>query len=112
MNRTTDPDPEVGATPLGVPPTLASPARPRAHHGPPAGSGPAIAAFSPEDLENLVEYWLREKVEGHYAEVVRFAGPGDKGCDVVGYVNPGRVGDWDNYQCKHFADSCRPPGQP
>jgi hypothetical protein len=108
MKGTPDPASEAVLTPLGAPPTLP---RRRGHElttGLQLDPVRRIAAFSPEDLENLVEYWLREKVEGHYAEVIRYAGPGDKGRDVVGYVNADRVGDWDNYQCKHYGEKLRP----
>lgn len=61
-----------------------------------------IGAFSPEDLENLVEYWLREKLAKEYPRIVRWAGTGDKGRDVVGYLTQTDDAPWDNFQCKRY----------
>lgn len=67
-----------------------------------------LAAFSPDVLEAVVEHWVREKVRGRYAEVVRFAGAGDKGRDVAAYEHGLQHGDWDNYQCKRYERKLAP----
>jgi hypothetical protein len=67
-----------------------------------------LAVFSPEDLENVVEFWLREKVEKDYARVLQWGGTGDKGRDVVGYLEVDTDTPWDNFQCKHYASKLSP----
>lgn len=61
-----------------------------------------IELFSPDEWERFAEEWassLRDK----YYKVSRYGGAGDKGLDVVGFVNDGAfIGGWDNYQCKYY----------
>lgn len=60
-----------------------------------------IIAMDDDELEQFCRQW----VEGlsNYHEVRRFAGTGDKGRDVVGFVTKARhEGPWDNYQCKQY----------
>lgn len=56
-----------------------------------------LMIMSPDEWEiftlELVQY-----LKSTYLEVVRCAGAGDKGRDVVAKVEKG----WDNYQCKHY----------
>lgn len=60
-----------------------------------------IELFSPDNWEEFTEEWASSLV--CYSKVVRFAGAGDKGLDIVGFLK-GSVfsGGWDNYQCKHY----------
>lgn len=93
---------------------LASPPTLRRRRGNELATGIALdpvkrfAAFSPEDLESIVEFWLREKVEPEYERVLRWAGPGDKGRDVAGYVDTSDGSVWDSYQCKRLASKLSP----
>lgn len=60
-----------------------------------------ILLMDAEDLEKFCRDWVEKKLGYH--EVRRFAGPGDKGRDVVGFLTDGRHdGAWDNYQCKQY----------
>ena len=61
-----------------------------------------LSAFSPDQLENVVQFWLLEKVEKDYARVLRWGGTGDKGRDVAGYLKAGASVPWDNFQCKRY----------
>lgn len=108
MNGSDDPKPEVQALSLGPPPTLP---RRRGHElttGIPLDPVKRIGAFSPDDLENLVEYWLREKLSAEYARIVRWGSTGDKGRDVVGHLSPVDEAPWDNYQCKRYESKLTP----
>jgi hypothetical protein len=67
-----------------------------------------IELFSPEEWEEFTEEWAFS-LEPQYFKVVRFAGPGDKGLDVVGSISDHTfAGGWDNYQCKHYGQVLRP----
>ena len=66
-----------------------------------------IELFSPDDWEGFTEEWASSLAS--YSKVVRFAGAGDKGLDIVGFLK-GSVftGGWDNYQCKHYDNPLTP----
>ncbi len=67
-----------------------------------------VELFSATEWEEFVEEWAHA-LEPSYDKVQRYAGAGDKGCDVVGFCSAARfTGEWDNYQCKHYAGSLRP----
>jgi len=54
-----------------------------------------------DELEMFCRSWAEKK--SGYLEVKRFAGTGDMGRDVVGFVTDKRhEGAWDNYQCKQY----------
>ena len=60
-----------------------------------------VLLMSDEELEKFCRDWVDKKPG--YFEVRRFAGPGDKGRDVVGFRTDQRHdGAWDNYQCKQY----------
>lgn len=60
-----------------------------------------ILLLDDEQLEKFCRDWVEKK--SGYVEVRRFAGPGDKGRDVVGFKSDQRHdGAWDNYQCKQY----------
>ncbi|MGF1620410.1 MAG: ABC-three component system protein [Rhodomicrobiaceae bacterium] len=57
-----------------------------------------------DELEKFCRAWTEKKTG--YVEVKRFAGPGDMGRDVVGFLTDKRHdGAWDNYQCKQYRQS-------
>jgi hypothetical protein len=61
-----------------------------------------IELFSPVEWEEFTEEWGLS-LKSDYQSVRRFAGSGDKGLDVVGFVVGNTFeGGWDNYQCKHY----------
>jgi hypothetical protein len=68
-----------------------------------------IQTYSSDDWEAFIEEWA-EGFDPPYAQIVRIAGPGDKGRDVVAHVtDPAqRDGEWDGYQCKHYDHALRP----
>jgi len=67
-----------------------------------------VEQFSPEEWEEFTEEWA-SSLKTSYVRVARFAGSGDKGLDVVGFITDGTFnGGWHNYQCKHYAKSLAP----
>jgi hypothetical protein len=81
-----------------------------------AGSGPAISPqqrlliYSADDWEEFVHEWGHYCLKKTYKQVQRFAGAGDMGIDIAGFVDDKRLnGVWDNYQCKHY-DKALTPG--
>lgn len=66
--------------------------------------------MEPAELEVFCRAWTERK--SGYVEVKRFAGPGDMGRDVVGFLTAQRHdGPWDNYQCKQYLTGVsRPQG--
>ena len=63
-----------------------------------------ILQLPDDELEQFVREWATAlKV---YTEVMLFAGPGDMGRDVVGYLSEKRhEGDWHNFQCKQYGST-------
>lgn len=60
-----------------------------------------ILLMNADELEMFCRAWTERKSD--YFEVKRFAGPGDMGRDVVGFLTDQRHdGPWDNYQCKQY----------
>ena len=60
-----------------------------------------ILALTDDQLEDFIRAWA--ELQPGYFEVKRFAGTGDKGRDVVGYLTPKRhEGSWHNFQCKQY----------
>jgi hypothetical protein len=68
-----------------------------------------IQTYSSDVWEAFTEEWA-EGFDPPYAQIVRIAGPGDKGRDVVAHVTDPALGDgeWDAYQCKHYDHALRP----
>jgi len=61
-----------------------------------------VQLFSADEWEEFTEEWA-SSLESLYNCVKRFAGAGDKGLDVVGFVSSNQFSDgWDNYQCKFY----------
>lgn len=67
-----------------------------------------LAAFAPDQLEFVVAHWLNDAQAPKYARVEVFAGPGDKGRDVVGYPSATENDPWDNFQCKRYKKALQP----
>ena len=67
-----------------------------------------IEIFSPAEWEEFTEEWASSLVS-EYSKIARFAGSGDKGLDVVGFLTSSTFdGGWDNYQCKHYDNPLQP----
>lgn len=61
-----------------------------------------VELFSPDEWEEFTEEWATS-LESIYYQVSRFAGSGDKGLDVVGFISDSNFeGGWENFQCKHY----------
>lgn len=69
-----------------------------------------LETFSPKEFENFVYQWADEYLRVRYRDVEMRAGAGDKGRDIVGWLDhSGTQGRrWDNYQCKHYASALAP----
>lgn len=60
-----------------------------------------ILSMDDAELEQFCRAWVEKK--SGYFEVKRYAGTGDLGRDVVGFLTDQRHdGEWDNYQCKQY----------
>jgi hypothetical protein len=66
-----------------------------------------IKIFSDTQWEEFILEWA-DSLSGVYQRVDRCGGAGDKGRDVIGVCPDGVT--WDNYQCKHYAQSLKPTG--
>jgi hypothetical protein len=67
-----------------------------------------IKIYSEDDWEQFIREWV-EGLKDHYVDVRRASGAGDKGRDVIGYVQAMNTGGpWDNYQCKHYGHALHP----
>lgn len=61
-----------------------------------------VQLFGSDEWEEFTEEWA-SSLESSYHCVKRFAGAGDKGLDVVGFIASNQFNDgWDNYQCKFY----------
>jgi len=68
-----------------------------------------IAAMKDDQLELFVDDWIARK-KAFYVETEVWAGPGDKGRDVVGYLTTQRLdGAWHLFQCKQLKSTLRLP---
>ncbi|MBS4178775.1 ABC-three component system protein [Lederbergia citrea] len=69
-----------------------------------------LKVISEDEFEELIEEWIYGYLITKYEKVkkidkiIRLAGSGDKGRDVVAYERYSKDGQevWDNYQCKHY----------
>lgn len=62
-----------------------------------------ILALDDADLERFVLRWAKVMTTPQYQSVQRFAGAGDMGRDVVGFLTKDlHEGPWHNYQCKQL----------
>lgn len=91
-----------------------TPADPPAVRADRVGPGPwtqpikRVQAYFADEWEELVEEWAHS-LKKRYHSVWRCSGAGDMGRDVVGHIDPpGKEGEWDNYQCKHYVAPLRP----
>lgn len=61
-----------------------------------------VQLFGADEWEEFTEEWA-SSLECSYHSIKRFGGSGDKGQDVVGFINSSQYSDgWDNYQCKYY----------
>jgi len=69
-----------------------------------------LETFSDKKFEIFTVQWAWHTLRSTYDQVQRRGGPGDKGRDVIGWLDPPGTPDrkWDNYQCKHYAQPLAP----
>jgi hypothetical protein len=71
-----------------------------------------IKGYSEDEFEGLIQEWAffyKQLKEKRYVQVGKFGGAGDKGRDVVGYIDPlGSGGRLDIFQCKHYGHPLQP----
>ena len=95
----------VMAEPAGKPNEIVAP---QLISGKPPPPQQLILLYSANDWEEFLREW------GHYQKkqyhlVTRLGGANDYGVDVACFcTDDGFQGDWDNYQCKHYADPLGP----
>lgn len=67
-----------------------------------------IELFSADQWEEFTEEWATS-LASSYHKIKRFAGAGDQGLDVVGFIKNNTFdGGWDNFQCKYYDHSLYP----
>ena len=81
-------------------------------YGPPVDAELRIKDYSEDDFEGFIQEWAffyKQLKEKRYVQVGKFGGAGDKGRDVVGYLDPmGSGGRIDIFQCKHYGHGLQP----
>jgi hypothetical protein len=61
-----------------------------------------VSAYNEDQWEAFINEWI-DGLKNSYKVVQRFSGSGDKGRDVVGFVESADFNKtWDSYQCKHY----------
>lgn len=66
-----------------------------------------IQALRPDELEQFVDHWMSHKAKA-YVQTQVWAGSGDKGRDVVGFLSASRFeGSWDLFQAKQLKSALR-----
>lgn len=76
----------------------------RIYNGPKITPLQQLSLMDDSQFEELTEVWAHGKIGDKYKKVKRFAGPGDKGRDIVGYYDDNNLSKIDIYQCKHYKD--------
>ncbi|MEU8265021.1 ABC-three component system protein [Micromonospora sp. NPDC048999] len=67
-----------------------------------------ILTYEPDQWEEFVEEWVLT-LAPKYAKVERLGGANDHGVDVAAFATSrGYEGEWDCYQCKHYAKPLTP----
>jgi hypothetical protein len=71
--------------------------------GPPISAEDRLKLYDAAEYESFITEWVAEALANKYAVVRRHSGPGDKGRDIMGFVDlDTQTSIWDNYQCKHY----------
>lgn len=66
-----------------------------------------IKIMSPDEYEDFILEWVDGYINTMYVDVVQIGGAGDKGRDVIGYVDDEKS-ICDYYQCKHYEKQLTP----
>ncbi|MFS8184496.1 ABC-three component system protein [Pseudovibrio denitrificans] len=76
--------------------------------GPPIEPLTRLMTYDSDQWEAFINEWVSHLSED-YLSVQRFTGAGDKGVDIAAFKDRRcLLGDWHNYQCKHYAKPLGP----
>ncbi|MCD9015207.1 ABC-three component system protein [Parachryseolinea silvisoli] len=64
-----------------------------------------VRVMSPDEFEDFVRQWVWGHLTRKYRKVRNIGGAGDKGRDVIGYINDT---EFEMYQCKHYVSTLAP----
>lgn len=93
---------------ITLPAQAALPSAARILHGRLIPPQQQILLYSSDEWERFIHEWVHYQ-KSRYKRVARLSGAGDMGIDVAGFTDADELwGDWDNYQCKHYANSLGP----
>ena len=69
-----------------------------------------LSIFDPDEFETFTLQWANEYLPKKYHQVQKRGGAGDKGRDIVAWIDPPKTKNakWDNYQCKHYKNALTP----
>jgi hypothetical protein len=69
-----------------------------------------LSTFTDKEFERFIWEWVQGYLSKRYVEVQARGGAGDKGRDVLGWVDSAGVEPrrWDLYQCKRYASGLAP----
>ncbi len=71
-----------------------------------------MESFSADEFEIFTYHWAHFYLAktNKYVQVQRRGGAGDKGCDIVAWIDPDGTMPrrWDNFQCKHYDNQLTP----
>jgi hypothetical protein len=75
--------------------------------GPRINDTTILYSYDDKEWEIFIEEWLSLKKD--YVELDNPGGAGDKGRDVIAYINKDKPNyKWHNYQCKHYKEAIKP----
>lgn len=66
-----------------------------------------LKIVSDNEFEDIIREWISGYCKSNYKKVRKPAGAGDKGRDVIAYIDIDEK-EWDNYQCKHYDHPLHP----
>lgn len=66
-----------------------------------------IKLMSPDEYEDFILEWVDGFMQDKYDEVIQLGGSGDKGRDIIGYIDKEKT-RCDYYQCKHYDKQLTP----
>lgn len=76
-------------------------------YGKPISPMQRLSVMDDAEFEEIVTEWTSEYLSTKYESIRRCGSAGDKGRDVIGWINK-TEGKWDNYQCKHYGNKITP----
>jgi hypothetical protein len=66
-----------------------------------------VRLMSSQQWEEFILEWA-DSLKQNYPRVERHGGAGDKGCDIVAFLDAAKDDPWDNHQCKHYDHALSP----